>query len=181
MLRFGYELRTQNIVIKEKTVNLIAKYFDDMHKDFQKGVVLVHRKSVFQILTRLIRICPVDSGRLRGSWTPFLDKYGNGNYQKFLQARPLLTGSRKTAGKGFDQTAYKDGKSMGFYIDELLSTLIGTNVKYAEYVEAKLNFLAQTVVWGEKRYNDNMTNFLDQAVKKEMIPEVNANDEGAQN
>lgn len=174
----------RGITFNKPTLSMLAKYFDDEHDAFVKGCTIVHRKSVFQVLTRIIRLCNVDTGRLRGSFTPLMDKYGYKGFAPFINMQPMestatLKQSKDTkTAKGFSQAAVDEGKALGDFIDAVLNTTIATNVVYASDVNSRSQFLSKALAWGDVQYNKNFENFFKQAEKKGWIPEQDPNDEG---
>jgi hypothetical protein len=181
MMTVQYELNFGDVRLKTNTLNAIGKFFDDKHEEFSKKVIIVHKKSVFEILTRLIRMTPVDTGRLRGSWTTFMDKYGQiFRYSKFMRLPSMFGMQKKNPNEiHFSEEAVNEGKSLGFYIDDMLQTTIGTNVNYAGEVDARYGYFADAVVWGNDRYNKNFEGFIADSAKKGIIPPVTLNDEGS--
>lgn len=171
MITLAYDLKTADVNLKDTTLGRIAKWFDDQHQEFVDKAVLVHRKSVFQILIYLIRLCPVDTGRLRGSWAPFLDKYGQiQRALKWAQTQSPMAGIVKGEREGFNQEAFDEGKREGTIIDELFSTTLTSNVNYVQQVNARVNFIGAAKVWGDRRYNQNFENFFEAMEKQGIVP-----------
>jgi len=169
MITLTADLKIRGIELKNTSLERIAQVFIDAGEDFQKKCFLVHRKSVFEILTYLIRVCNVQTGRLRGSWLPFLDKYGQAaRYMKYMQDNKLVYGDK--GGVALDPKAMEDGKKLGMYVDEALSTTIGSNVNYADKVNSVSGYLTKTKVWGDRRYNKNFEKFFEAAEKQGWIP-----------
>ncbi len=171
-LQMTAELR--GVQISEGNRAVIDKYFDLEHEQFIKACAVVHRKSVFQILTRLIRLCNVLTGRLRGSWLPFMQRYGYQGANSFLSSRPLDGGGQK--GSDFSEAAVHEGMNQGDFIDDVLNTTIISNVVYAEAVNNRSNFVGKALAWGDTKYNDNFRRFFEVAEKKGWIevPDINA-------
>jgi hypothetical protein len=155
----------------------IAGYFDGLQEDFAKAIQIVHRKTVLEILTYLIRITPVVTGRLRGSWTPAEDVYKFSGLKKWMKETSLAP--QKAAGKlkQFSEAAVEEGKRQGIFNESGMNTTIGTNVSYAADVNARHNFIARSMVWGNKRYNDVMLAFIAAVVRGGQVPKVSLNDE----
>lgn len=165
--------------VKLKDVHAIIKYFDEQHSEFANAAVKVHRKTVFEVLIYLLRLCPVLTGRLRGSWTPFLDKYGKqSSYAKFLNDRSLAGGRPKSmvgrAGAAIQDAlgmgAVDQGKREGFFTDGPLITNVGTNVVYAEAVNQKSHYMDRTLAQAQMLVNRNFENFIKAAREKGWIP-----------
>ena len=137
-----------------------GKVFEELDAATRKQAEVVHRKSVFQILRQVIFYCPVDTGRLRASWTPIMDKYGaQAIYEPVMQMRaPGQTGKDE---KKVSSRAIARGKSEGLFVDQPFVTIIGTNVDYAVYVEQKVGFLARARVIGESLYARNFAAFFE--------------------
>jgi len=170
-ITIAYDLKAGKMELKNTTLDKIAKYFDSEHIEFSKKAILVHRRSVFEILTYLIKLCPVDTGRLRASWTPYLDRYGQSKRYSRIMDRPPISGpTRKSERKGLDQKAIAEGKGLGVMIDEALATTVGTNVNYAQDAETRSGFILRTLTWGARRYELNFKNFFAAAIKQGMIP-----------
>jgi hypothetical protein len=168
----NYQFTQADITLNTNTLETVTKYFDTMHADFVDKAQLVHRKSLFQILRYLIRICPVDTGRLRGSFTPFMDKYGDTTYNKWMADASMAPSQRKTPKKGFNQEAVADGKAQGQFIDQPMDTTIVTNVSYAEDADKKSGYISRLMAYADNQYNKNFSNFLEAAAKKGLIPAV---------
>lgn len=148
---------------------------------FVNGAAIVHRKTVFQILTRIIRLCNVDTGRLRGSFTPLMDKWGFKGFEPFMKNPPMEGAtSPKKPGKGYSEKEVNIGKTLGQFIDALLNTTISSNVVYASDVNAKSQFLTKALVWGDTQYNKNFQNYFEAAARMGYIPAQNPNEQGAQ-
>jgi predicted aminopeptidase len=153
---------------------VLGKYFDDEHDAFVKAAAIVHRKTVFQILTRIIKLCNVDTGRLRASFTPIMDRYGWKGFEPYMQAPPI-EGGKKLHPKGYSEEAVSAGKIQGQFIDAVLNTTISSNVVYASDVDWHSQFLTKALVWGDTQYNKNFQNFFEAAAKKGWIPEQDPN------
>jgi hypothetical protein len=156
----------------------IAQWLDGQHVQFEKGVVKVHRKSVLEILIYWLRVCPVLTGRLRGSLTLYLDKWGKqGAYMKYIKDRALVTGGRTTDTpedkKLESQDLVNEGKNEGLMVesDSQLLTTVGTNVVYAAAVDRKTQHFTKALVRGDVIYNKNFQNYLDAAAAKGWIPQ----------
>ena len=162
------------ISLEKPTLEQLAAFFDNQHDEFIRQAEIVHRKSVFQGLIYLIRIVNVMTGRLRASFTPFMDKYGFSKYFSYLGAVPLGGGHAPR----IDAKAIKEGQSKGEFVDQPMNTTIATNVVYAPFVDAKSSFIARLLVWLDKRYNANFTAFLDASAKAGIIQHPDPNDEG---
>jgi hypothetical protein len=152
---------------------------DGQHEQFEKGVAKVHKKSVYQILIYWLRVCPVLTGRLRGSLTPYLDRNGKQNlYTKYLKDRSLVTGGRKTDTKQDRKLMEKDeteaGKLEGFVSEgmEGLLTTVGTNVVYAAAVDRTTQHFTKTLARGQQIYNKNFQNYLAAAAEAGWIPKA---------
>lgn len=173
MINVQMDIDLHGIHLRTKSLEVIERYFDDMHMAFAQGCALVHRKSVFEILIRVIQLCNVQTGRLRGSFTPFMDAHGFRGYDAFMQL-PSLDGD--TDHGQFNERAVNEGRSLGNFIDSILSTTISTNVVYAPLVDQRSNFLVKALAWGDERYNANFQSFFDAAYRAGWIPTVNPND-----
>lgn len=171
MINVVADVDVKGIKIRAKNLNVLSNYFDDMHMRFAKGAALVHRKSVFEILIRILRLCNVDTGRLRGSFTPFMDVHGFNGYDAFMK-QPSLDGD--LPGK-FSDRAVQEGRSLGDFVDALLSTTISTNVVYASLVDQRSHFLVKALAWGDDRYNENFQAYFEAAYKAGWIPDVDPN------
>ena len=171
MITIAYDLKQGDVQLKDTTLAAVAKWFDDQHMQFVKSATLVHRKSVFEILVYLIRTTPVDTGRLRGSWAPFLDKYGQiQRALRWSETQSPMAGAVQGERLGFDPQEFQKGKSEGDYIDEAFSTTLTTNVNYAEEANARVGFIGAAQAWGDRRYNRNFERFYGAAQKQGMIP-----------
>lgn len=171
-ITIAYDMKLGEITLKNETLERLAKWFDEQHEDFVKAAMLVHRRTVFEILIKIIKTCPVDTGRLRGSFLPFLDKYGvGGRAAKVMQDGSQANYSRETPKAGFDQQAVDQGKTLGEFVDDALSTTVASNVNYAMSIEKRIGFLGRALIWGQKRYNDNFERFFEASVRQGRIPD----------
>jgi hypothetical protein len=178
MIRIETVAEFRGVSIPNPQLATMAKYFDAEHDAFVKGAALVHRKTVFQILTRIIRLCNVDTGRLRGSFTPLMDKWGFKGYEAYMKQAPIIGAPPKTKGKGYSETEVNKGKVLGQFIDAVLNTTITSNVAYASDVNFKSYFLSAALIWGDNQYKRNFENYFKAAAKRGWIPEQNPNEEG---
>lgn len=168
----------RGVTIPNPELSTLAKYFDAEHAEFVKGAAIVHRKTVFQILTRIIRLCNVDTGRLRGSFTPLMDKWGFKGFEAYMRQPPLEGAPRVGKGQGFSEAEVQKGKALGQFVDAVLNTTITSNVAYASDVNAKSQFLTKALVWGDHQYKKNFQAYIQQAAKKGWIPPQNLNQPG---
>lgn len=168
MIKITTDLELYEAKMPNAKLDRMAKFFDDEHKAFVKNSIIVHRRTVFEILVRLIRLCNVDTGRLRGSWTPMMDQAGYTAYQQFL-ALPPMEGS-KAGGVKLDEAAVGQGRALGFFVDHALDTTVGSNVVYGPDVNARSSFLTKALIWGENRYRQNFDRFFETAERKGWIP-----------
>lgn len=168
------------VKLEGDVIERLAAYVEDMGVDFARKVNIVHRKSVFQILVYIMRLCPVDTGRLRGSFTTFMDKYGYTAFNNYAQ-QPAIGGADKDyTKKGFSILEFNKGKEAGEFIDAYLSTSIGTNVVYAGKVNNDNGFLTKALIWGDKRYRSNMEKFLLATSQAEVVTDPIPFDEDGQ-
>ena len=170
MLTLSADCEIGGIKLSEDVTERLASYMEDMGVKFAEQVGIVHRRSVFQILIRILRLCPVDTGRLRGSWTTMMDAFGSNTYTKYKDS-PSIGGGEppKTPGKGFSDLAFNQGKSAGEFVDDYLRTTVGTNVVYADVVNSRNGYLTKGLVWGDTRYTANMEAFLEATALKEAV------------
>lgn len=173
----NYQFTKGSVTLNTNTLEDVAKYFDAQHVDFVTKCQLVHRKLMFQILSYLIRICPVDTGRLRGSWTPFMEKYGNTTYQKWMSDPSMAVSDRKTPKKGFSEQAVSEGRGEGQFVDSPMDTTIVSNVSYAEDADKKSGYINRLLAYADNIYNKTFSRFLESASKQGMIPSVDPNSE----
>ena len=173
----NYQFTQGTVTLNTNTLEDVAKYFDKQHVEFVSKCQLVHRKLLFQILRFLIRICPVDTGRLRGSWTPFMEKYGNQGYWKWMTDASMAASTRKTPRKGFSMEAVSQGKGEGQFVDSPMDTTIISNVSYAEDADKRSGYISRLLAYADNIYNKTFANFLDAAAKQGMIPSVDPNSE----
>lgn len=167
MLKVATDLELRGFKLPNTKLDRMAAFFNEEHKAFTQGCIVVHRRSVFEILTRIIRLCNVDTGRLRGSWTPMMDQFGYTAYKQFLASPPMDGGKRSG---NFDEVAVGQGRALGFFVDHALDTTIGSNVVYGPDVDARSGFLTKALIWGENRYRTNFERFFKAAEDKGWIP-----------
>ncbi len=190
MIKVQAALTAPEVHVKAETLQEIFKYFDGLHLKFERAALMIHRKTVFEILIYLIRLTPVVTGRLRGSWTPFLDKYGKQSfYARYLNDRALSGGRPKTItgramatlGGVVGMSAVDEGKRLGFYLDNALLTTVGSNVVYAGSVNQKSHYLDKTVAQAQTLINKNFESFLEASRKAGWIPnDLNDDPDSAQ-
>ena len=157
----------------------LAVYFEEMGVAFGQKINIVHRKTVFQILIRIMRLCPVDTGRLRGSFTTFMDAHSNNSYFSYAELPSVGAEDRKSPRKGFDYGEFETGRRLGEFVDSYLNTSIGTNVVYAPYIDARTGFVTKGLIWGDAQYRKNMEAFLNATALKEAVTDpISDSDDG---
>ncbi len=180
------ELRNEEVTIKDDTLDEIIKYFDAQHETFRQAATKVFRKTTFEILILLIRYCPVMTGRLRGSWTPYLDRYGKASsYTRYLEDKSLVRSAPATATakvvtsakKPFSADQVSAGKAEGFFTDHDGVVTVGSNVVYASLANRKSGYFDRTVEQGDRIINANFENFLEASKKAGWIPGDDFGDE----
>ena len=112
------EATISGITLEGNVTERLAVYMEDMGVQFTQTVGVIHVRTVFQILIRLLRLCPVDTGRLRGSWTTFMEALNFGGFQKWIQTPSLAGGVLREGEKrtGFSDLECKKGQALGAYI-----------------------------------------------------------------
>lgn len=175
MIKVQVVAEFRGVEIPNPLLSTLAKYFDQEHEAFVKGAAIVHRKTVFQILTRIIRLCNVDTGRLRGSFTPLMDKWGFKGYESYMKQPPIEGTPKVAKGKGYSEAEVNKGKILGQFVDALLNTTITSNVAYASDVNFKSYFLTKALIWGDNQYKRNFEAYLKAAAQKGWIPPQDLN------
>lgn len=179
MIDIHATMQIEHITLNDDTMNKMVKFMDGAHTEFTKAAIKVHRKIVFSILIYLIRICPVLTGRLRGSWTPFLDKYQKqAFYGRYLNDASLVRSKPKTllghasqSLKGFlGLSAVDQGKKDGYFADGPLITTVGSNVVYAAKVNDASHYLDVTVAMSEPFIDQTFKDFIEASEKAGWIP-----------
>lgn len=179
MIEMKLDLDLHTVHLRNATMERIVALFDGFHDQFARAAILVHRKTVFSILIYMIRLCPVVTGRLRGSWTPFLDKYGKQTaYARYLNEKALSSGVPKSVVGRFLQklgglvglTAVNEGKSQGYYADAPFITTVGTNVVYAAKVNENSAYFDRTVSMAQLLIQQNFDDFIEKALDAGWIP-----------
>jgi hypothetical protein len=172
-------MTTATAELKDDTLRQMVKYMDGQHVEFEKAALKVHRKTVFEILIQLLRYTPVDTGRLRGSWTPYLDRWGKqASYRRFLSDKTLVRSRPKSAlGRAaaavrrvLKLDSISEGKREGFFRESALITTVGTNVEYAVKVNAQSHYLELAAQDAMRLINKNFENFITAARKAGWIP-----------
>lgn len=168
------------IQMSDDVTERLAAYIEEMGVQFAEKVNIVHRKSVFQILIYLMRLCPVDTGRLRGSFTTFMVANGFNGFSKY-QEQPAIGGEDKDyKKKGFSILEFNKGRDAGEFVSAYLATSIGTNVVYAGKVNNDNGFLTKALIWGDARYSKNMEAFLQATALREAVTDPIASDDDGQ-
>lgn len=180
MISITATMQTATAELKDDTLKQMVKYMDEQHIEFERGALLVHRKTVFEILIQMIRITPVVSGRLRGSWTPYMDRWGKQSaYARYLNDTTLVRSKPRTLagqlGRAFRRALntgneISQGKAQGFFMDNGLLTTVGTNVVYASKVNDSSHYFDQGARAAEEILQENMQNYLEAARKAGWIP-----------
>jgi len=88
------------------------------------------RQCVYEIHKYLIRVTPIQTGRLRAGWTGILNKYGI-DYTAAFSDYSLLDHLNLQ----LSQQAVMEGFALSQFIDEELDVTIINSVPYSEYVE----------------------------------------------
>lgn len=175
------EATISGFTLRGDVTERLAVYMEDMGVKFTQTVGIVHTRTVFQILVRLLRLCPVDTGRLRGSWTTFMEAMSFGGYQKYLQQPSLSSGTAKDeeVKKGFSELEVSRGRELGAFVNDFLNTSISSNVVYAAAMNERYGYLNAALIWGDARYQANMEAFLKATAMKEAVfNPVSVNDDG---
>jgi hypothetical protein len=140
------------------TINTPEKWdrWENATSIFMENFKLLFRYAVFDANKYLIRATPMLSGRLRGGWTAYLNKY-NVDYSAAFMDVTLVTGHNEP----LSEEAIREGMALSSYIDtEFLVSLVN-GVEYADYVETGTSkmegqhFTARTMYKSEyiiKRY-----------------------------
>lgn len=179
MIEITATMTTQTVELKDNTLRAMVKYMDGMHLQFERGIIKLHRKTVFEILILLIRYTPVLTGRLRGSWTPYLDRYGKqAAYAKYLNDKSLVIYKKASTAKrlvmavkkrlGLDEITA--GKLEGFFTESALVTTVGSNVAYAASVNAQSKYFDRASQAATFIINDNYEQYIKAAQKEGWIP-----------
>ncbi len=162
------------ITLKDANTSKLGKLMTHGEEKFVKQALVVHLKSVFQILTNVIRFTSVDTGRLRGSWTPFFAKYGADRFYKKVMNQAAPGQETDPALNDADIDA---GAALGEFEDRDFTTVIGTNVEYAEHVEKKTRAIAKAMYLGAEIYRKNFGMFFRGIEKIADIPDVKLEDD----
>ncbi len=171
MTKIAYDMKLGDISLKTNNLNFMAVWLDEQHVQFGQSAILVHRKTVLEILIRLILLTNVDTGRARGSWLPFLAKYGvDGAARANMQDESLAPSDRKSPKKGLSQEAVEKGFAEGSFIDDALETTIASNVNYMQQLERRTGFISKLLSWARTYYNQQFEEFFAAAAKQGMIP-----------
>jgi len=179
MISITATMTTGTAELHDNTLKEMVKWMDGQHVEFERAAVKVHRKTIFEILIQLLRFTPVLTGRLRGSWTPYMDRYNKQSaYMRFLNDASLVRSKPKTvSGKlraavqgilGMDQVS--KGKREGFFREAPFITTIGSNVVYASAANKKSRFLDLTIADAARIINANFEQFLAATKKAGWIP-----------
>lgn len=155
----------------EATPSDFSEKFNDLPEKMQSMANSVHRANVFYCLEAMLLWMRVDTGRLRGSFLPFMDKYQH-NYQRSLGVPTLA--------KQYSMAGVEEGKALGDVLDEPLDTTITSNVEYAQPLDktpgmfdqngfhsmkpAPFPSLASAVIIFEQFFQTNFDAFLDQNI-----------------
>lgn len=167
--------------IRQETIDAVVKWFDAQHERFKQGALIVHRKSVFEILRVLLQFTPVVTGRLRGSWTPYFDHYNkNGAYARAMAETAMsraagMVRKAATAAKNLlGRDAISQGKRKGFWREGAggFLTTIGSNVVYADSANQSSKYLTKTARVGDRIILANFTAYLEMAKNMKWIPEA---------
>lgn len=171
MTQIAYDMKLGDIKLKNSNLRFLAVWLDEQHQEFGKAAILVHRKTVLEILIRLILLTNVDTGRARGSWLPFLAKYGvDGAARANMRDESMAPSDRKTPKAGFSQQAVQDGMAEGRFIDDALETTIASNVNYIQKLADRTGFMNELLTWARLYYNTQFEEFFAAAARQGMIP-----------
>lgn len=152
------------IGLKTGHLAILADRIEKMGDDWAKKALIVHRKSVLQILVKLIRFTPVDTGRLRGSWTPYFKEMGqSGMFMPYI-GNPAP--QQETTPVQFSSEAFREGQTEGFWKENGMVTTIGSNLIYAGTVEKAVHMVQKSLAWGRKQYRQNFERFFLATAKK---------------
>jgi hypothetical protein len=105
--------------------------WENVSSIFMDNFKVLFKYAVFDANKYLIRATPMLSGRLRGGWTKFLDKY-NIDYSAAFLDTTLVTAHNQTP----SQEAISEGQSQSSFIDTDFMVSLINAVAYADYVES---------------------------------------------
>jgi len=120
--RFKVEIRFGNPEAWEAAASM-DKTFDAQYSKLFKDIV-------FECHRYLIRVTPMITGRLRGGWTSFLNKYNKDYSAAFIDVS-LIDASRVQT----DASAVADGMSVSSYEETPLGVTVINKVHYGGFVE----------------------------------------------
>jgi len=109
------------------------KTFMAMTPDFMEKYAILFKNCVFESHRYLIRVTPIQTGRLRAGWTGILNKY-NQDYTRAFADTALLD-FIAIDGKPLSQEAIMEGMAMSQFIDSEFNVSLINNVPYSEFVE----------------------------------------------
>ena len=139
---------------------------------FTEYYKILFRQCVYEIHKYLIRVTPLQTGRLRAGWTGILNKYGIDYSAAFMDTALLDHAFIK-----YDQTAIIEGMAMSDYLDEELDVILINNVPYGEYVEFGTsrmegqNFTNKARYKGEYVFKKNIKDWFKEITQKQDIVE----------
>ena len=122
---FSLNIEIVNPELWNRFMNL-TPLFEEKYKDYFKEIV-------FQCHKYLIRVTPIQTGRLRGGWTGILNKY-NIDYTREFMDMTLLDVMANT-GKALDVKAINEGMALSTFEEAEYVMSVTNNVLYGEYVE----------------------------------------------
>lgn len=110
-----------------------AKAYDTMPEKMQRLAEKLHRGCVFQCLEALTSWMRVDTGRMRASFWPIMEKHG------FTQFQRSTMPSRNPE----ISSAEAEGRGLGTFSDSPLNTIVRSNVKYIPALDMRTGALDQ--------------------------------------
>jgi len=105
------------------------KYLD-LTSQFNEKYGKLFREVVYQAHKYLIRVTPMDSGRLRGGWTAVLNRHRIDYSMAFMDTSLIETKSTI-----IDPSAIMEGVALSSALDTPLDVTVINNVPYAQYLE----------------------------------------------
>jgi len=122
---FVVTLKVENPEILEEWIELEEEFKQKYSELFKQLVIEVHKY--------LIRVTPIESGRLRGGWTSYLNSL-NIDYTNQINDFSLAI---KSPNQEFSltQDAVNEGRSFSSYVEKPLSITLINSVPYGFFVE----------------------------------------------
>lgn len=149
----------------------VMRDWQELAKDLDTDAIaieldLVHRKTILQGLRSIILLSPVDTGRFRAGWMPYMERQGV-PWKDVLNDLRLAPKERKDGKKPkIDLKAVREGMKLGEVKEEPLDSTMINNVAYGPHLEKRFGMMKVVLPWLEERQRENFEAYWNSLVER---------------